>query len=238
VWESEIDGKKLTFHLAAINNQNFIMQDEETGTWWQQVSGEAIQGPLKGKRLALVDHDEVSFAIWKREHTRGRVLRPDERVKQRYEPENWEEEVAKMPVVTPTNSDDELPPRALIAGIEVGGKAIAYPQSDMEEQRLILGTVGATPIFIVMGEDNKSVRAFERNLDGRTLEFFVKPDATPLQIVDAETGTTWDFSGKAIDGQLLGKQLRKVGVLKDYWFDWKLYHPDTAVYTLGKRLKQ
>jgi hypothetical protein len=238
VWESEIEGKKLTFHLAAINNQNFIMQDEETSTWWQQVSGEAIQGPLKGKRLALVDHDEVSFAIWKREHTRGRVLRPDERVKQRYEPENWEEEAAKMPVVTPTNSDDELPPRALIAGIEIDGKAIAYPHSDMEEHRLILGAVGATPIFIMLGEDNKSVRAFERNLDGHTMEFFVKPDATPLQVVDAETGTTWDFSGKAIDGQLVGKQLRKVAVLKDYWFDWKLYHPDTAVYTLGKRLKQ
>jgi hypothetical protein len=37
----------LNFHLAGINNQNFIMRDEETGTWWQQVSGTAIQGPLK-----------------------------------------------------------------------------------------------------------------------------------------------------------------------------------------------
>ena len=44
----------LTFHLVGINNQNFVMQDQETGTWWQQVSGEAILGPLK--RL---------FGIWK-----------------------------------------------------------------------------------------------------------------------------------------------------------------------------
>ena len=44
----------LTFHLVGINNQNFVMQDVETGTWWQQVSGEAILGPLKGRRLQLV----------------------------------------------------------------------------------------------------------------------------------------------------------------------------------------
>jgi len=237
VWESEIDGKGLTFHLAGINNQNFIMQDEETGTWWQQVSGEAIQGPLKGKRLTLVDHDEVSFAIWKREQTRGRVLRPDESVKQKYEPENWEEDAAKAPVVTPLSSEHEPLPRALIAGIELNGKAIAYPQSDLEKERLILDTVGGTPLFIVMGEDNKSVRAFERSLDGRALEFFVKIDAAPLRVVDAETGTAWDFSGKATDGQLAGKQLKKVSLLKDYWFNWKLYHPDTVVYMQGKRLR-
>jgi hypothetical protein len=37
---------------------------------------------------------------------------------------------------------------------------------------------------------------------------------------------------------LVGKQLKRIAVLKDYWFDWKLYHPDTSVYTLGESLKQ
>ena len=32
MWESDVDGKRLTFHLAGINNQNFIMRDDETGT--------------------------------------------------------------------------------------------------------------------------------------------------------------------------------------------------------------
>ena len=109
---------------------------------------------------------------------------------------------------------------------------------DLEKQRLVLDTVGKTPLFLVMGEDNKSVRAFDRTVDGRVLEFFVKPDATPLQLTDAETATIWDFSGKAVSGPMAGKQLRKVTVLKDYWFDWKIYHPDTAIYTLGERLPQ
>jgi len=237
VWESEVDGKKLTFHLTGINNQNFIMRDEETGTWWQQVSGDAIHGPLKGKKLTRVDNDELTFALWKRENRQGRVLKPDERVKQDYETADWEARYAKYRVVTPVDPNDKLSPRTLIAGLVVNGRALAYPLPALEKQRLILGNVGSgggvTPIFIVLGDDNKSVRAFERTVDGRTLEFYVKPDTSPIQLID-ETATTWDFSGKAVSGPLAGKQLKKVFALKDYWFDWKIYNPDTKVYTLGE----
>jgi hypothetical protein len=33
VWETTVNGRVLHFHLAGINNQNFIMRDEETGSW-------------------------------------------------------------------------------------------------------------------------------------------------------------------------------------------------------------
>ena len=234
MWESELDGKKLTFHLAGINNQNFIMRDEETGTWWQQVSGEALQGPFKGRSLNGVFTDEVTFAVWKREHPDGRVLRPDDRVSKNYEAASWEEEYEKMRVVVPVDANDKLKPRALIAGIVVNGKAIAYPMDVLQQQRLIINTIDTTPIFVVLSDDNKSVRVFDRRVDDRTLEFFVQADTTPLQFVDAETGSTWDFSGKALSGVLVDKQLRKISVLKDYWFDWKIYHPNTSVYTTNK----
>ena len=238
MWESEVDGKKLTFHLAGINNQNFIMRDEETGTWWQQVSGEAIHGPLKGKKLTQVYNDELSFALWKRERARGRVLKPDERLKQNYEAADWEEQYANFRIVTPVDPNDKLSPRTLIAGLTVNGKDVAYPLPALKKQRLILDSISSdrdtTPLFIAMGDDNKSVRAFERTVDGRTLEFFVKPETAPIQLTDGETATTWDFTGKAINGPLAGKQLKKIFVLKDYWFDWKIYHPRTRVYTLGE----
>jgi len=238
VWESEVEGKRLTFHLAGINNQNFIMRDEETGTWWQQVSGEAMHGPLKGKKLTQVDNDELTFALWKRENRQGRVLKPDERVKQNYETADWEEKYAKLRVITPVDPNDKLSPRTLIAGLVVNGKAAAYPLPALEKSRLILDNVGSdrgvTPLFIVLGDDNKSVRAFERAVDGRTLEFYVKPGISPIQLTDAETATTWDFTGKAVSGPLAGKQLKKIYALKDYWFDWKIYHPGTTVYTLGE----
>jgi Protein of unknown function (DUF3179) len=236
VWEAQIDGKPLTFHLAGINNQNFIMRDEQTGSWWQQVSGEAIHGPMKGKRLNPVFVDEVSFAVWKREQPQGRVLRPDKETQTQYAQANWDERMNSTPVVTQADPNDRLPQRALIIGVTVNGQSKAYPMDDLQKQRLIVDEVGGTPLALVLGEDGKSVRAFNRRLEGKTLELFAKTDAQPVQIVDAETATTWDFAGGGISGGLIGKQLNRVAVLKDYWFDWKIYHPQTAVYTLGKRV--
>jgi len=244
VWEAKADNRPLKFHLAGINNQNFIMRDEETGSWWQQVSGEAIHGPLKGKRLTQVFCDELTFAAWKSEQPNGRVLLPDEGVKHKYEAENWEEEYRNYPVVVPKHPADKLEQRELVVGLEVNRAAKAFPFGALQKQQLILDEVGGVPLFVIVGEDQKSARAFERKLDGRTLEFFVvteedksesKTAQTARKLIDAETGSVWDFKGKAISGTLAGQQLKPIPVLKDYWFDWKIYHPQTAVYLLGNR---
>jgi hypothetical protein len=232
VWESIVDSRKLTFRLAGINNQNFIMRDEETGSWWQQVSGEAILGPLKGKRLNLVFHDELSFVTWKNEKPDGRVLRPDEQAASLYAKKNWDEGMAKVPVVTPVSENDPLEPRALIIGIRINNESTAYPLAELQKQAAVLDTLGETALLIVLDEDKKSARAFDRSVDGKVLEFFAKPDTKPLRLVDAETGSEWDFSGKAISGAMKGKQLKKIYVLSDFWFDWKIYNPNTAIYHL------
>ncbi len=237
MWETTVNGRQLHFHLAGINNQNFIMRDEETGSWWQQVTGEAIQGPLKGQTLRPVFHDELTFGLWKREKPEGRVLRPNEQTTQarKYAPANWEERVGKMPVATSVALDKSLEPRTLVIGFTVNGVSKAYPFDALVKQSLILDEVGNVPVFIVLGDDKRSVRAFERSVDGRKLEFLLKPNTSAFAMVDAETGSEWDFTGKAISGQLSGRQLKKVAILNDYWFDWMTYNPKTLVYKLGDR---
>ena len=213
------------------------MRDEETGSWWQQVTGEAILGPLKGQRLRALIHDELTFGLWKREQPLGRVLRPDEQVARagKYAPANWEERMANVPVTTSQGTDASLEPRALVMGITINGSSKAYPFDAVVRQSLILDDVGGVPIFILVGDDKRSVRVYERLVDGRKLEFFVKSDASSLRLVDTETGSEWDFEGQATGGPLTGQQLKKIAVLSDYWFDWKAYHSDTMLYELGAR---
>jgi hypothetical protein len=235
VWRAEIDGRRLRFHLAGINNQNFLMQDEETGSWWQQVTGEAVQGPMKGRRLDLVFHDEITFGDWKREHPGTRVLRPD-RVAGRLESADWEKDVARLPVPkVAAMAKGPLPPREVVVGIRLGGAARAYPLASLRQQSPILDAVGGVPVALILGEDNRSVRAFERRVDGRELQLFQKPGSSPPILVDAETGSAWSFAGEAVSGPLQGKKLPKVYVLKDYWFDWKAYNQETTVYALQFR---
>lgn len=235
MWSAELDGRKLTFHLAGINNQNFLMQDDQTGSWWQQVTGEALHGPLKGRRLELVFHDEISFAEWKRENPRGRVLKPDDSAPWKKFSENWEEETARLPVVTPIGKGEPLGPREVVLGVTLGGRAKAYPLAVLRKQSPVEDSLGGIPVVLVVSEDGRSVRAFQRIVDGVEIHLFQKPGVSPLTLVDAGTGSEWSFAGEAVAGPLAGKKLGKVYVLKDYWFDWKAYNPKTAVYKLTAR---
>lgn len=97
--------------------------------------------------------------------------------------------------------------------------------SALERQSPILDFVGGTDIAVILGADKKSARVFERNIDGKTLEFFARPESG--EIVDAETGSVWDFSGAAVSGEFKEKQLKQIAAQKDFWFDWKNYHQNT-----------
>ena len=228
-----MDGRELHFELFGINNQNFIMRDVETGSWWQQVSGEAVQGPLKGKRLKLVGYEELTFDLWKREQPGGRVLAPDPEVVKEdgYAKSDWEAQIAKLPTVGEVDPHDVLKPRDLIIGIEFHGKSKAYPVAALKKNRAILDSVDGHPVMILLGKDDLSVRAFDTTLDGKALSLFIKNEPPSDLFFDVNTGSQWDFTGRAVTGPLAGRQLKRIPILKDYWFDWKNYHPATAVYT-------
>jgi len=230
VWKSRLDGRTLHFHLAGINNQNFIMRDEETGSWWQQVTGCAILGPLSGRCLEQITWDEVTFDLFRREYPDARVLLPVLDLKENYAGADWENEIAELPTVTPVDPRDVLKPRDLVVGITSDGSAKAYPWVNLRPAFPIVDTVGGTPLLILLNTDGRSMRCFDRRLEGRTLQRFSGTQTCPPVVHDDDTGSTWDFGGLATAGPLAGARLARLICLKDYWFDWKTYNPRTAVF--------
>jgi hypothetical protein len=49
-------------------------------------------------------------------------------------------------------------------------------------------------------------------------------------LFDTATASQWSFQGCAVSGPSQGKCLDRVPALKDYWFDWRNYHPGTTIY--------
>lgn len=230
MWKRTIEGRVLTFHLAGINNQNFLMRDEETGSFWQQVSGKCISGAFRGRQLELAPSDELTFALWKRESHAGMVLAPDPKHVPKYEGPDWESRIQKLPTVV-TFSDAALPLRELVVGIAMDGAAKAYPVATLQGETLTQDLLAGTPLVLAVGPDQKSIRAFVRRIpgNGRETEFY-KIDGQEWAMMDATTASVWDFRGCAVSGPARGKCLARVPMLKDYWFDWREYHPDTLVF--------
>jgi len=243
-----VDGRVLHFYLAGINNQNFLMRDKETGSWWQQITGKAIYGPLKGAALELVLSDELSFSEWRNEFPSGEVLAPIAKYTKEYDPK-WEPDVAKLPVVI-SFPGTELKSRDVVIGLTVAGAARAYPWETFAKQSPVLDRVNGTPLLLVLGPDGKSFRVFVSRIDGQDAEFFLqgeqqaegeagktsddkpetKSETKNWVLLDTLTASQWNFQGCAISGPAQGKCLDRVPALKDYWFDWRNYHPDTSIY--------
>ena len=270
MWRRTVSGRVLHFYLAGINNQNFLMRDKETGTWWQQITGKALYGPLKGASLELVLSDELSFGEWKSEVQDGKVLAEVPKYVKEYD-SNWEPEVAKLPVVI-SFPGTELKSRDIIVGLKIEGASRAYPWDTLVKQSPVVDRVHGTPLLVAVGPDGKSFRVFVSRIDGKDAEFFLKgetetetttdpktdkpaetkapapeakadassanktvppatpPAAKPWILLDTTTASEWNFQGCAISGPVQGKCLDRVPALKDYWFDWRNYHPDTTIY--------
>jgi hypothetical protein len=165
-----------------------------------------------------------------------------------YDP-NWEPDVAKLPVVI-SFPGTELKSRDVVIGLAINDAARAYPWETFAKQSPVIDRVKGTPLLVVLGPDQKSFRVFIARIDGQDAEFFLNaetPDASASDkdkstqnktegdkkawaLVDTTTASQWNFQGCATSGPALGKCLDRVPALKDYWFDWRNYHPETTVY--------
>ena len=233
MWSARLDGRTLHFHLAGINNQNFIMQDEETGSWWQQISGCALRGPLEGRCLTPIAWDEVTLAVWKEEHPDTRVLAPDPGARDNYASPDWENEINALPTVAHDGPGEPLAPRAIVVGMVSGAASKAYPITAVKDEGPINDRVGDTPVLVLLHPDGLSLRCFDRRVGDATLQLYATRGVCPPELIDEGTGSRWEFSGAASSGPLRGKTLARLPCLRDDWFDWKTYHPDTGLYTPG-----
>jgi hypothetical protein len=235
VWRAESEGLRLKFHLAGINNQNFLMRDEETGTYWQQISGAAVSGPLAGRHLTLVPSDELTWALWKAEKPGGTVLNDLAPFVSQYSRKDWDVRMRRARTVL-SYPETGIAQRDIMLGIQAFGVSRAFPYDAVLKDKLIEDHVGLEPIILILGPDNQSVRVFRRRITGvRDIpEFYrVAPtSATSALFIDDATGSSWNFQGCAVSGKSQGKCLERVEVIKDYWFDWRHYNPTTSIYRL------
>ncbi len=213
------------------------MYDHQTRSLWSHITGGAIRGPLKGKRLqSVASMPQIAWKTWQRNYPRTRVLSVPTGGGMR---ENRSQDVyadyhasQRAGVSGMKYTDDRLPNKSLVIGVQVqtedgNTQFRAYPLTYFAETAVINDTLGEVPLLIFHDKMSFATAVFKRNVaqDART---FTPQDR---YFVEDNTGTRWNLvTGEAISGKDKGARLERLPAVNIYWFAWARYYPGTSIY--------
>jgi len=251
-YDRTLDGAVYDFGTSGLlRDSNLVMWDRQTETLWQQFTGEAIVGDLAGKTLERLPALIVSYGEFKASYPTGSMVLSRDTGKQRpygTNPYAGYDDANQNPFLFNGPVDTRLPPKERVVTVRQNGQYVAYPYSSLHTKRVVNDTVGGRAIVVVWKSgtlsaldkneiaDSRDIGAtavYEATLDGRTLTFMPPPDAMPepgaAAFRDAETGSNWNLTGKAVSGPLTGKQLTPIIHGDEFWFVWAAFLPTTAI---------
>lgn len=157
VFERKVDGEVQEFGVSGkLWQSNLLMynrppsqsfgeastRDEDNESLWSQVLGEAVLGVHTGKKLPVIRSDVVRWGDWKKAHPTTNVLSEDTGVARDYGRDPYGDYYSSESVSFGASfRDSRLHPKALVHGIEIGGRYKAYHD---EALKTMSGTVSDT----------------------------------------------------------------------------------------------
>lgn len=209
------------------------MVDHTTGSYWMQVSGEAIVGSLTGKRLVALPSQTTTWQLWQQQHPHTFVLSRDTGYQRNYTRDpfaNYSDllnETGRFAFpVSERARDPRLDPGEVVLGVEAGGVQRAYPLERIGDG-VINDVMKDRAIVVFSRADGPTGAAYSPLVDGRTLTFtFVDG-----HFRDEATGSTWNLSGQAMEGELAGTQLEALPSRSTLWFALIASWPEMELYT-------
>jgi hypothetical protein len=131
VYGREVNGKRLTLGVSGkLWRNSLVMFDRETGTLWSQITGEAVEGPLKGARLPKLQVSDRSTTLESWKVLGPRVLQHSGTSFPRWDTYADYHASKRRTGIRPTETrDSRLPAKASVLGISLGGRGYTLPLS-------------------------------------------------------------------------------------------------------------
>lgn len=227
VYDPSVDGKTLIFgNTSALYESDMVMLDHQTGSFWVQVSGEAVVGPLAGTRLAPLPSQTTGWALWFEQHPNTLVLSRDTGFDRPYTRDPFASYAEQLNTagsfafpVSDAGRDRRLAPGDRVLGVEMDGTVRVYPL-DKVRDGVVNDAVGENAIAIFVREESGT--AYRAELDGSPLTFTFERN----RFFDAETGSEWTFGGTAVSGELSGSRLEPLPSRTTLWFSMIASYPE------------
>jgi hypothetical protein len=172
VYAASVDGRRLTFDVYGVWRKNMIMNDRETGTLWQHATGEAVDGPLKGRRLEVLPGWETTWGELQTAYPRASfALEPERFTGVMPKPALMRAlritHAANLSGLSPM--DKRLDGHEVIIGVVINGEAKAYPLAALRSKGMIADRLGGQDIELRYRADSDRVSI--HTPEGRTLPY-------------------------------------------------------------------
>ncbi len=247
-YERQLGDRLLDFGTSGMLYQSaLVMYDRQTGTLWTHFDGQAIVGHLEGESLEIIPLATVSWSDWQEAHPESLVLSPFTGLGINYGYNPYvgydNAETGPTPGFFVGEIDSRLLPKERVVGIARGGESAALLNSDVARDGVTTVELAGTELTVWLQPGTASALAGNLTNEGPDVGAVgvflpTAPDGTSLTFertadgfVDAETGSTWNIFGIAVEGPLEGERLERVAHLDTFWFSWIAYNPDTTLFS-------
>ncbi len=207
------------------------MQDLQTGSLWSQISGEAIQGPLKGEWLALFHSSFTTFAQFKELYPEGKLLEKPPKEEHGSSYGDYYADPEKLGIFGRADQFERLKGKEKVYGLRLDDREVAVVMSKLKEERFIVLQDSSTATQIVIGFDPVGETAYAFSVTG---DFVSRADKLRHQgglVVYGKNEVAWEVgTGRVIhyppDAQLTVEPLPLISA---YWFAWVSFFADTEL---------
>lgn len=225
VYSPFINGKKETFRLVGMDHFNAMFEDNTTKSWWQQATGVAVTGKLKGTSLKEIPSQQMTLAAWLRAYPQSKILQADPVFQAKYDSlAGFDKGTIESSLEKRDTASWKM--KSWVVGVAVPGASKAYDWNDLVKHQLIEDSLPNLPILVYLEKDSTSFHVWKRKLDGPSLRF-VKDSAG---LKDINTQSLWNEDGVCVEGTLKGSHLSPVQASQEFWHAWENFHPGTQKY--------
>lgn len=232
-FEAVVDEKRVTFGKSGlVLNSNLVMADRGTGSPWPQMLGQAIRGPLKGKKLKRIALITMYWSQAKKAYAPARILSRHTGHLMEYKGDPYgsywggssyyQTGNPKYPVMS---WDARLKPKTVIVGVLSGSRPAAVKRDLIRKEKVVNIPSAGNNCAAFYDSALRAVRVFRSYADKKRLTFVYENGG----IKDLETETRWSPQGVALEGKLKGQHLQAADFYNAMWFAWAAFYPNTIL---------
>jgi Protein of unknown function (DUF3179) len=225
VFQPIVNGKTAQFRLVGMDHFNALFEDKTTKSWWQQATGTAITGTLKGQALPEIYSQQMALKQWLLLHPNSQIMQADSTFKEEYADMDTYDLGKGRGKLTGTDSLS-WKQKSWVIGVDMGSESKAYDWNRVVKERIVNDFVGNKPILIALAKDSTSFFAFER--PSVTSVFYLQNDTLMAN------NQYFTLDGARIEKYVIDDQktirLKPIKAYQEFWHSWLNFHPKTLKY--------